>query len=1082
MEKDYRRDVGKEGEKPLQVVVDESELVRLMANFLEERGYVESMRCIERETGVVSEIFDEDLGYFRSLLLDGRWDDALSFVDVFEEQSDYDQKLIRFNIKKQQFLELVHAGQQQNIGIGSTVSSAVVEFVKELQQLRELCGKEEFNALWQILTLECVADHPDLKGWTPHRGRLWCFRRIRSSIEKALSLEEPRDSTEEDRIPRGQLENLVAQASTLKMEPLWRARRGQFPERFKADLTYRMLPAKPTAPLTDSYLPFACQVGVSVSMRCIRSNEKISLSPAKSNRKVTQSRSPFTESSPSRMSKDARKSTGVAVRDLFHFEEEEGGEGEGKESKGGLATSSDTVADAPTAPTIPRVSESDAKDTKGTFNVVGGTANAEEGVPRVASKETSRTRLKMLETSAILKEMESQTRKNERLLAATNGIEADTSLKMETPRRNDVGAFIGSAATATTDDSGVYTTEGPLSALKEICSATPRVSLTRAAPRTDVTCTGVVSQKPREIMSKKPPTSSFSIDGYGGVDREIVKVVEEEADIDEEDKMIEEAGFHEPIPISDLYEVASDHKTPPPTPADDEDDDDERSRKATAWSIDTTSGSNAIRVGPSRPFRLPRRLQERQKRLEQLREQRRKLREIGMSQVGKKKKKMKREEVKSRSAAARKSRVEREREFSQLRRKAAKRLETVSHKSHASSRAAASKRGGARWRSQRTKKGGDAEAREPPSSSPPSALGRSTAALQSKTQSIEPKHRMQLTGELPDDAESSVKSAAPICFAQAVRAVSFDTLGELCAVGTNGREVQVYAISSNGESKLVLKRENHHLGSVYCSAFSPDGMAIATGSNDKVLRLMHLERDYAPVASDGSIGVDRVVAPVSRDVILAGHNGTIRSVAFASNGNLLSAGAGDCAIRLWNPSESRDPLRVMQGHTAPIFEVEPGIDQHTVLSCGGDSTVRVWDVRMRLAARVVATNSATNSISIAPSAPWLVASAHLNGNVSLWDMRKGRCLETMPCHRDECRSVHVSPSGKWILSASFDGKICATPVDSTARGAIGSLGRHTWKGHTGKVLRARWHPRSERRSTGPRFVSCSADRTVRFWG
>ena len=97
------RDDDRTEETPLQVVVDESELVRILANFLEERGYVESMRCVEKETGVVSEIFDEDLGYFRSLLLDGRWDDALSFVDVFEEQSDYDRRLIRFNIKKQQF-------------------------------------------------------------------------------------------------------------------------------------------------------------------------------------------------------------------------------------------------------------------------------------------------------------------------------------------------------------------------------------------------------------------------------------------------------------------------------------------------------------------------------------------------------------------------------------------------------------------------------------------------------------------------------------------------------------------------------------------------------------------------------------------------------------------------------------------------------------------------------------------------------------------------------------------------------------------------------------------------------------------
>lgn len=77
--------------------------------------------------------------------------------------------------------------------------------------------------------------------------------------------------------------------------------------------------------------------------------------------------------------------------------------------------------------------------------------------------------------------------------------------------------------------------------------------------------------------------------------------------------------------------------------------------------------------------------------------------------------------------------------------------------------------------------------------------------------------------------------------------------------GTNGRELSVYDMTKGSEAPtLLLRRQQHHLGSIYCVSFSSDGTLLASGSNDKVVRVVSLTKSNVE----------------SSDIILAGHNGT----------------------------------------------------------------------------------------------------------------------------------------------------------------------------------------------------------------
>lgn len=82
---------------------------------------------------------------------------------------------------------------------------------------------------------------------------------------------------------------------------------------------------------------------------------------------------------------------------------------------------------------------------------------------------------------------------------------------------------------------------------------------------------------------------------------------------------------------------------------------------------------------------------------------------------------------------------------------------------------------------------------------------------------------------------------------QAVRAVAFHPGGGLYAVGSNSKTLRVCAYpevidpSAHDIPKqpvVRFKRNKHHKGSIYCVAWSPCGQLLATGSNDKYVKVL----------------------------------------------------------------------------------------------------------------------------------------------------------------------------------------------------------------------------------------------------
>ena len=81
---------------------------------------------------------------------------------------------------------------------------------------------------------------------------------------------------------------------------------------------------------------------------------------------------------------------------------------------------------------------------------------------------------------------------------------------------------------------------------------------------------------------------------------------------------------------------------------------------------------------------------------------------------------------------------------------------------------------------------------------------------------------------------------------------------------------------------ILFKSNRYHRGSIYCIAWSATGDIIATGSNDKSIKMMKFDVETCSVTWPG--------------LELAIHSGTVRDLAFVSRASgtpvLVSGGAG----------------------------------------------------------------------------------------------------------------------------------------------------------------------------------------------
>ncbi|XP_063374229.1 WD repeat-containing protein 47 isoform X1 [Cydia amplana] len=311
---------------------------------------------------------------------------------------------------------------------------------------------------------------------------------------------------------------------------------------------------------------------------------------------------------------------------------------------------------------------------------------------------------------------------------------------------------------------------------------------------------------------------------------------------------------------------------------------------------------------------------------------------------------------------------------------------------------------------------------------------------------------------------------------QAVRCAEFHPNGKLYAVGSNTKTLRICTYPKIDDVKdnsapsaptVLLKRTKHHKGSIYCLAWSPAGDLLATGSNDKTVKLMRFNSHTCNLEG--------------QEVELTMHDGTVRDVCFIEDTTnktslLVSGGAGDCKIYVTDCATGKT-FQALSGHSGHVLSLY-NWGGAMFVSGSQDKSVRFWDLRTGGCVNVISppVGSATKgaavaSLAVDPSGRLLVC-GHDDGSCALHDVRGSRALQRFTPHTGDVRSVRFSPGAYYLLTAGYDTRVVLTDLQGDLTCALPSV---PVARHPDKVISARWHPDDFS------FLSTSADKTAVLW-
>jgi WD40 repeat protein len=265
-----------------------------------------------------------------------------------------------------------------------------------------------------------------------------------------------------------------------------------------------------------------------------------------------------------------------------------------------------------------------------------------------------------------------------------------------------------------------------------------------------------------------------------------------------------------------------------------------------------------------------------------------------------------------------------------------------------------------------------------------------------------------------------------------------------------------YSLSPNWDCTHHLSGHQGLFTAIKTIAISDDRSIIATGSEDKTIRLWDID-------TGKNLG------------ILTGHQNSIETIAFhPERSDLLFSSGKDSSIKLWQIDREKELVSI-DSQQRKITAITISHDGKLLASGSSDRTIKIWQLDLdfaisieniitlkthRLAVNAIAFNPVDNQVKL--------ASVSSDRTVMLWGLNTDTPLAMLSGHTQAVKTLAFSPDGKLIATAGDDGWIQLWDV--AAQKLVRTISAHRW---TISALTF-WRD-------GRVLISASWDGMVKFW-